>query len=52
MKSVIAEARNERSTIGLDLGCVVDGSGAIVSEHKVRTTADGAAERSLMWPIH
>jgi hypothetical protein len=44
MKTVVAEIRNERLTIGLDLGdkssayCVLDGSGAIVSEHKVRTT--------------
>ena len=44
MKRVIAEVRNERLAIGLDLGdksgayCVLDGSGTIVSEHKVRTT--------------
>jgi transposase len=44
MKTVIAAVRTERLTIGLDLGdkssayCVLDGSGAVVSEHKVRTT--------------
>ncbi len=44
MKTVIAEVRHERLTIGLDLGdkssayCVLDGSGEVVSEHKVRTT--------------
>jgi transposase len=44
MKTIIAEVRSERLTIGLDLGdkssayCVLDGSGAVVSEHKVRTT--------------
>jgi transposase len=44
MKTVIAEVGNERLTIGLDLGdkssayCVLDGCGAVVSEHKVRTT--------------
>lgn len=44
MKTVIAEVRNERLTIGLDLGdkssayCVLDGSGEVVSEHRVRTT--------------
>jgi hypothetical protein len=44
MKTVIAEVRNERLTIGLELGdkssayCVLDGSGAVVSEHN----AEGA----------
>jgi predicted NBD/HSP70 family sugar kinase len=48
MKTVIAEVRKERLTIGLDLGdkssayCVLDGSGTVVSEHKVRTTPEGA----------
>ena len=50
MKTVIAEVRNERLTIGLDLGdkssayCVLDGSGEVVSEHKVRTTPKALSE--------
>lgn len=43
MKTLIAEVRNERLTIGLDLGdkssayCVLDESGSVVSEHRVGT---------------
>lgn len=50
MKTVIGEVRNERLTIGLDLGdkssayCVLDGSGEVVSEHKVRTTPKALSE--------
>ena len=44
MKTSTAEVGNEQLTIDLGLGdkpstyCVLDGSGTVVSEHKVRTT--------------